>query len=56
MSIVWRVLVVLFVVVNVLGLAYAVLHAERMHAAIHAGLLVGTWVAWRVRGRRALSY
>lgn len=57
---VWLALAVVFVVVNVLGVGYAVALHEVPHACIHAGLaLLGAVPVWRLtaRGssRRAMS-
>ena len=51
---VWRVIAALFVVINVGGAAYAIVHGELLHAALHVALLVPAYVAWRLvkRARR----
>jgi hypothetical protein len=50
----WRVVAAVFTVVNVGGAAAAILAGEPLHAAVHVGLLVATYVAWRLvrRARR----
>lgn len=48
----WRVVGVLFVVINVAGLGYAAVLGEWPHAALHIGLLlVGAAVMWRLTPR-----
>ncbi len=44
-----------FTVVNVGGAGLAILSGEPLHAAVHVGLLVATYLAWRLvpRARQA---
>jgi hypothetical protein len=51
---VWRAVAVVFTVVNVGGVGYAALSAEPVHAAVHVGLVVATYLVWRLlpRARR----
>jgi hypothetical protein len=44
--------VALFTVVNVGGAVVAILSGEALHAAVHVGLLVATYVAWQLVSRR----
>ena len=49
---VWRVLVVLFIIMNLFGAGYAAINGEGIHFAIHAGLLLLTvLVIWRRSAR-----
>jgi hypothetical protein len=47
----WRVIAALFTVVNVGGAGVAVLSGEPLHAALHVGLLVATYLVWRLVSR-----
>jgi hypothetical protein len=52
-KVVWRVVAVVFTVVNLVGIGMAVAAGEEMHSAVHVVLsLVGAAVVWRL-GRRA---
>jgi hypothetical protein len=54
---IWRVVAVLFVVVNLAGGVYAALRGEVLHAGIHAALmLLGQYAVWRLTPRRVASY
>jgi hypothetical protein len=44
---VWRVIAGLFTVINVGGAGVAVLSGEPLHAAVHVGLVVATYLVWR---------
>jgi hypothetical protein len=56
-STIWRVLVVLFILVNLFGAGYAAIFGEGMHFAIHAGLLLLTaLVIWIRSSRRVERY
>jgi hypothetical protein len=56
-STIWRVLVVLFILVNLFGAGYAAIAGEGMHFAIHACLLLLTaLVIWIRSSRRAERY
>ena len=49
---IWRVAIVLFIFINLLGTGYAALRGEVMHGAIHAALLLLTVVGiWRFASR-----
>ena len=53
----WRVVVVLFLLVNLFGAGYAAIHGELAHLGLHAGLLLLTvFLIWRTSARRASSY
>ena len=45
----WRAAVGLFTLINVVGLVYAVVLGESMHAVTHASLLAAGFVFWQVR-------
>ena len=45
----WRAAAVLFTLINVIGLIYAVVLGETMHAVTHASLLAAGFVFWQVR-------
>ena len=50
----WQIGAALFVVINVLGAAYAIAMGEAMHAATHGVLLVvgyGAYLTWRTAAR-----
>jgi hypothetical protein len=54
---IWRVLVVLFILANLLGAGYAAIAGEGIHCAIHAGLLLLTAVIiWRRSARDVARY
>lgn len=54
---IWRVAVVLFLLVNLLGAGYAAIEGELVHACVHAGLVLLTaFLVWRSSARRANSY
>ena len=42
----FRAAAVLFSIVNLLGIGYALAMNEGLHGALHAGLLLGTGVVW----------
>ena len=42
----WRLAAVAFVIINVGGLGYAAAMGEWVHAAVHAGLLIGGYLMW----------
>jgi hypothetical protein len=46
---VWWVLVVLYVVVNAGGAAFAAAEGEPLHAGLHVGLLIGAYLIWLAR-------
>jgi hypothetical protein len=48
---IWRVIAALFTVVNVGGAGFAAISGEPLHAAVHVGLLVATYVVWRLVSR-----
>lgn len=50
---VWRVVAVLYILINVGGVAWATVHGEAMHAALHVALLIagGAGAMWW-RGRQ----
>jgi hypothetical protein len=45
---IWRLVAVLFTVVNVGGAAYALMSGEPLHAAGHIALVVVTYAIWRL--------
>ena len=51
-SMIWRVLVMLFIVGNLAGAAYAAVLGELLHMGVHAALLLLTaYLVWRFSGR-----
>jgi hypothetical protein len=48
---IWRVIAALFIVANVGGAGVALLEDEPLHAALHVGLIVATFVVWRFLSR-----
>ncbi len=48
---IWRVGAALFTFVNVGGAGIAVASGEWAHAAVHVGLLLGTYLVWQVMPR-----
>ena len=56
-SMIWRGLVIFFVLANLLGAGYAAIAGEAMHCAIHAGLLLLTAIIiWRRSARDVAHY
>jgi len=54
---IWRVVVVLFIFVNLLGAGYAALRGELMHTAVHAAaLLLTAFGIWRFAARDVARY
>jgi hypothetical protein len=54
---IWRGLVIFFVLANLLGAGYAAIAGEAMHCAIHAGLLLLTAIIiWRRSARDVAHY
>ena len=49
---IWRLVAVLFTVVNVGGAAFAAFSGEWSHAAAHVALLAATYVVWQLLSRR----
>ena len=45
----WRVVVGLFVFINLAGGVFAAVQGELLHAGVHAGLLFGAYLVWRRR-------
>jgi len=49
---VWKVVAVVFTVVNLIGIGMAVAAQEQMHSAIHVALsLLGAYAVWRLSDR-----
>jgi hypothetical protein len=46
------VIAALFSIANVGGAGFAALSGEPLHAALHVGLLVATYLVWRIVARR----
>ena len=54
---IWRVVVILFLFLNLLGTGYAAVHGEALHAAAHAGaVLLTVFLIWRFSARNVARY
>jgi len=44
----WQAAAAVFVLMNVAGVGWAIANREASHAALHVGLLIGGYIAWRL--------